>query len=248
MKSKKNVFWGLVFVLVAIFILVSQMGLIPEITIGFWSIVWTVLSLSVLINGISKFQFSGIFFGLAFLGIIYAEPLGITAITPWPILGAALLLSIGCHMLFPNRKHKAVTMTYTDHDGDVHEFTRKEGVEQEEIYEREDGEYLEFTHVFKSGTKYVQSPNLKHLQVETVFSSLEIYMTNTNLAGGEATVEIDNVFGTTNIYVPTTWIVQDSSESVFGSVQCKSNSCADGRNRLILKGDCVFGNIKVHYI
>ena len=103
MRTKKKIFWGIILVLAAVFLLVSQMGLIPELNIGFWTIVWTIVSAAILINGIAKFQFSGIFFGLAFLGIIYDEPLGISAITPWPILGAALLLSIGCNMLFPKR-------------------------------------------------------------------------------------------------------------------------------------------------
>ena len=40
-------------------------------------------------------------FSLAFLIIVNDELLGLEAITPWPVLGAALLGSLGLNLLFP---------------------------------------------------------------------------------------------------------------------------------------------------
>jgi len=250
MRSKKKIIWGIIFVLVAIFLLVSQMGLIPEFTLGFWTIIWTLLSLAIFIDGIVKFRFSGIFFGIAFLAIIYDEMLGITQITPWPVLGAALLLSMGCHMLFPKRKHEKIVNMYVtrDNDGVEERIDRGEGYEEETRFEGEDGECLEFTQVFKSGTKYIQSPNLKTMNVESVFGSMELYLNNAQLAGGVATLDIDNVFANTTIYVPANWIVEERTECVFGNVNYKGSSMADGRNKLILQGNVVFGNVKIVHI
>ncbi len=249
MSSVKKVVWGVILVLAAVFLLVSQMGLIPEFNLGFWTIVWTLVSAAILIDGIIKFRFSGIFFGLAFLAIVYAEPLGITAITPWPVLGAALLLSIGCHMLFPKRKHKKiVTARYTDHYGNEIDIDREKGVEEEEHHEGIDGEYIEFTQVFKSGTKYINSSNLKSVSGECVFGNMDIYFTNTQLAGGNATVDFDNVFSHVNLYVPSNWSVVENCENVFASVNYKGHNFPDGKNRLNLTCDNVFGNIKVYYM
>lgn len=249
MNSTKKVIWGLLLVLAAVFLLVSQMGLIPEFNLGFWTILWTIVSAAILINGISKFQFSGIFFGLAFLAIIYDEPLGITAITPGPVLGAALLLSIGCHMLFPKRKHKKiVTARYTDHQGNEIELDREKGMEQEEHHEGIDGEYLEFTQVFKNGTKYISSNNLKSISGECVFGNLDIYLTNATLAGGCASVDFDNVFSHINIYVPSTWNVVENTESVFANVNYRGHNFPDGQNRLNVIGDNVFGSINIIYV
>lgn len=249
MNSIKKVIWGIILVLAAVFLLVSQMGLIPEFNIGFWTIVWTMVSVAILINGIVKFQFSGIFFGLAFLAIIYAEPLGIAAITPWPVLGAALLLSIGCHMLFPKRKHKKiVTARYTDHQGNEIDLDREKGMEQEEFHEGIDGEYIEFTQIFKSGTKYISSSNLKGISGECVFGGLDIYLNNTTLAGGCASIDFDNVFSNINIYVPTTWNVVENTENVFASVNYRGHNFPDGNNKLNIIGDNVFGHITVFYV
>lgn len=249
MNSIKKVFWGIMLVLAAVFLLISQMGLIPAFNIGFWTIVWTMVSVAILTNGIVKFQFSGIFFGLAFLAIIYAEPLGIAAITPWPVLGAALLLSIGCHMLFPKRKHKKiVTARYTDHQGNEIDLDREKGMEQEEFHEGIDGEYIEFTQIFKSGTKYISSSNLKGISGECVFGGLDIYLNNATLAGGCASIDFDNVFSNINIYVPTTWNVVENTENVFASVNYRGHNFPDGNNKLNIIGDNVFGHITVFYV
>ena len=43
-------------------------------------------------------------FSLAFAAILFDEALGIEAITPWPVLGAALLGTIGLNMIFNKNK------------------------------------------------------------------------------------------------------------------------------------------------
>lgn len=248
MNSKKNVIWGILFILVAVLLLVTQMGWIPELKIGFWTIIWTIVSAAILIEGIVKINFWSIFFGIAFLGIIYAEPLGITAITPWPILGAALLLSIGCNMIFSQKKTKSVSVNYTDNVGVKVEVGEGVYVENEEYSEETDGEYLQFSQVFKSGTKYISSAGLKEVSGECVFGSLNIYFNNAVLAGGNASINIDTVFGTLNLYIPSDWLVVEKGDVVFASVNYKGKANSNGANRLNLVGDCVFGTVNVIYV
>ncbi len=247
MKSKKQVFWGIFFILGAVLILASGMGLIANVEI--WTLVWTVLAAALLIHGIVKGSVFCMFFAVAFLAIIYAEPLGITAITPWPVLGAALLLSIGFRMIFPTKNGgPKMNIVYTGDDGRTIEIDRKEGMETEERYSNEDGDYLQFEQVFKSGTKYINSDNLKKVNMECVFSTVEIYLDNAILQGGSATIELESVFSNVTIYVPKTWMVAESSETVFSKVSYIGRSVPDGMNKLYLVGSCVFGGVKVVYI
>lgn len=102
MKNSK-VFWGLFIVLGAIFGLAAQMGLVQGV--GGWAIFGTVLFAALFVKSVINRGFYGMFFSLAFIGIIYSEQLGIQAITPGPILVAAFFLGLGCKMLFP-RKHE----------------------------------------------------------------------------------------------------------------------------------------------
>jgi len=110
-SNTKKIFWGLAFIFAAAFVILSPM--MGFAGVGFWDIFWTIVSVSMLITGIAYFSPFKILFSLAILGIVYAEQLGIGAITPWPILVAALLLSIGLSILF---KRSPVFKIYTHND------------------------------------------------------------------------------------------------------------------------------------
>ena len=59
-----------------------------------------------MIKSIFKRNFSGILFPIAFICIIFDDKLGITAITPWTVLIAAALGSLGLSMIFHNKPNK----------------------------------------------------------------------------------------------------------------------------------------------
>lgn len=61
-----------------------------------------------LFNGIRNVNFWEILFSIAFICIIYDDWLGITALTPWTVLGAALLGSIGLSLIFKKRADTAL--------------------------------------------------------------------------------------------------------------------------------------------
>ena len=86
MKSSK-VFWGIFFILAAVYVVISKFGILPDI--GVFSIILTVFFLWLFVEGIRNVNFWEILFSIAFICIIYDEPLGITALTPWTVLGAA---------------------------------------------------------------------------------------------------------------------------------------------------------------
>ena len=105
MKRKNhNLFWGFALIIFAVILILSQMGFLGSFKIGVWTLLATVFLLAVLLKSLFCLNFSGILFPIAFLCILYDEPLGITAITPWTVLIAALLGSIGLSLIFRDRK------------------------------------------------------------------------------------------------------------------------------------------------
>ena len=98
MKRKKEIIIGLLMIIGAVFIMVDRIGFFWDI--GLFKIIVTVVLLGILIDNVVERSFGGILFSLAFLGILYDEPLGIEHLTPWPVLGAALLGTIGLNMIF----------------------------------------------------------------------------------------------------------------------------------------------------
>lgn len=104
MKLRKNsgkILWGLFFILAAVYVVVSKLWIMPEISV--FSVLLTVFFIWLFLNGIRNVNFWEILFSIAFICIIYDDWLGITALTPWTVLGAALLGSIGLSLIFKKR-------------------------------------------------------------------------------------------------------------------------------------------------
>ncbi len=98
-RGKKSVFWAIMLILLAAALLASRLGYLEGI--GFWPILFSAIFVAFVINGIAKGKFGTILFSIAFLIILNDEALHLEAITPWPVLGAALLCTIALKMLFP---------------------------------------------------------------------------------------------------------------------------------------------------
>ncbi len=71
--------------------------------LGVWSVVISLLLVPVIVTSVRHLNFWGIFFPMAIMAILFDETLGIEKFTPWPVLGAALLLSVGFSFIFPYR-------------------------------------------------------------------------------------------------------------------------------------------------
>ena len=99
MKSK---FWGLLFIVVAIYILFGSTEVFEGIGIG--TIILTCFFAAMLIKGLMNLSFGGILFPSAFLAIIWDTELGIESLTPWPVLFAALFGTIGLNLIFGKPK------------------------------------------------------------------------------------------------------------------------------------------------
>ena len=108
--KKSRMFFGVLFIIVAIMMIVTQLGII-DIQISVISLLLTVFFGVSAIWSLFHKRPTGFLLSLAFLAIIYDKPLGIEAITPWTVLLAAILASIGCHILFQPKKQTAPAYT-----------------------------------------------------------------------------------------------------------------------------------------
>ena len=96
--NKKSVFWGLAFILFAAYVVINKLGIMPAIPV--MKIVFTVLLSAWALKGLFTLHFFEFFMPIAIIGCIFDSQLGIEAITPWTILFAAVLLSIGFDLIF----------------------------------------------------------------------------------------------------------------------------------------------------
>lgn len=232
MKSIKweRIFWGLFLIAAAVVLVVSKLGLFHGVS--FWGVMITAVLAVCLVKSIIDFSITGILFSIAFLCIVYAEPLGITAITPWTVLGAALLGSIGFNVLFHHKKQ------YYHHRHDQN-FNSYETIQQDDV---------NMNTSFSSSVKYINSTDFKRASVDCSFGAMKVYLDKAVIQNGSAELKIDASFAGIELYVPRDWKVENRLRVTLAGVDEKNCSMGNGSTRLILTGTISFTGVTILYV
>lgn len=228
--KKERIFWGIFFIAGALFLIVNAVGLLGDI--GIWSILLTVILGACLIKSIFHKSVTGILFSIAFLCIVYAEPLGIQALTPWPVLGAALLGSIGISFLYRPERHY-----------DYHHF-----ITGTETVETADDAQIHFNTSFGGSIKYINSDDFQNAKLSCSFGSMKVYFDNAVIKNEEAIIYIDVSFGGMELYIPKTWNVVNQVSSAFGGLDEKNRNTSTGTPTVRLVGKMSFSGVEIVYI
>lgn len=236
MKNVWKIFWGIFFVLGAVYLVVSQIFKLPEISA--FTVILTVFLLSIVIQGIRKLNFFFILFGLALIGCLYDKLLGIEALTPWTLLGAAFLGSIGLSLLFKNKK-KAWKRG-------GHFFSRGCDAGVTEEY-RSDGSQ-KFENNFSTVSRYINSDNFCSAELENNFGTMTVYFDNAIIQNPTAYLWVENNFGTINLYIPKAWKVERKSVWMCGKVMEKGMWEGTSGHTLYIREETNFGTIIIYYV
>lgn len=239
MNDKKGkIFWGVFLILAAVFLIVGRMGFLKGV--GLWTILFALFWVAVLIRGLVRLEFGLILFPIAFLCIIFDEQLGIEALTPWTVLAAALLGTIGLDMLFHKWRRSIHHEKYF-----AASFT--EGARPEGSPEGDEGPVF-CRASFGSAVKYVSSEDFQYAFLECSFGGMKVYFDNAMIQGASATVELDVSFAGVELYVPKEWNVVNNARAWFGGIDEKGRNMSTGTPSLVLTGEVNFAGVTVHYI
>lgn len=230
-KNGEKIFWGLFFILGAIFILVGRMGYFEDI--GLFTLFLTVLLVALLLKSIRHIEFSGILFSLAFLAILYDKPLGIEELTPWPVLGAALLGSIGLEILFHNNKRYKERHTF-------HGNCKMVDIADESC--------INYGTTFGSSIKYVNSEDFRQLNLDCTFGAMQVYFDHAVIQNGSAELNLRISFAGVDLFIPKEWHVISHATAVFGGIDEKNHPQTTGTPILTLTGNVTFGGVEIHYV
>lgn len=237
--SFNKLFWGLLFIAGAALLLADRLGYWSSVqsftAIGIFI---TIFFIWMILQGIYQKNFFLILFGLSLIAIQYDRPLGITSITPWTLLAAALLASIGLTILFPKKKFSE------NANFKNYEFADK----GEKVFEEQDGEIIHFKSSFGECVKYINTDALVNVQLDNNFGAMKIYFDNAVIKNGVADVNISNSFGETILYIPKTWNVENHIKHSFASVKFEGIQTTQGCPTLRLYGSVSFGDVTVIFI
>ena len=231
--KKERVFWGIFLLVGAAFLLVSKLGYFSDINV--FSLLFTILLIGIIIKSVIRFSFTGILFPLAFIGIIYDDKLGITAITPWTILLVALLGSIGLSLIF-NRRPK---WSKVDYKWDEDEF---------ETIDIEDEGHIRLSTSFGGSVKYINTDKFEQANLECKFGDMKVYFDNATMAKESVVVRLEASFCGVQLFIPRSWRVENRVSVSFGGVEEKHKRDSVTTNTLILIGDVSFAGVEIIYI
>lgn len=234
MKNRK-VFWGIFFIVMAVIVIISRLNILPNVSV--FTFLATVLFGWITIDGIRRRNFYEILFPIAFLCILYDEPLGIEALTPWTVLVAALFLSIGLTLLLGDKKHRKHAIEFEWNSNGIGKSNEQCG-----------GEYIRCENNFGAAIRYIHSDCFCKAHLENNFGTMTVYFDNAIIQGNIADVKVDNEFGEMILYLPKEWRIQNDLEHCFGSVNEHGNPIETSNATLHLYGDTSFGNVEIYYV
>ncbi len=246
-KYGQNIFWGIIFLACAFLMFASATHNL--VFIGFWSWLFTILIGAGFLKSLFSLDIPASVFCLAFLVIIWREPLGIAHLSLWLILGVALLASVGLSLVFNpfldkhHRRHPHIII-----NGKSDEYAQSF-----------DAGFTETTHTsaesdvlvnarMGSTVRYVQSPDFKYANVHVSMGEAKVYFDQAQIQADYATINLEGSMGDIDLYVPRDWDVRLQGNNFLGDIEEKGEKSASPSSIVYLLIHFKLGNVTIHYI
>lgn len=242
--KRRNIFWGLSLIAIAIFIVVYQMGIISN-QISVWSVVLGILFGCALIDGIISLSFGGVFFPLAFLWSLFGEVLGLPKISIWILLLAALLLTIGFSVIFPKKKKEKY---WKKHMESMQQSFDSYGEREIHNGGEESQSVVSCYNRFGETTKYISTENFVSATLDNQFGEMIVYFDSAKITSDSAEIYVSASFGSVQIFIPKEWRVDNCIRVMMGDVQERNQSRSLGTPVVRLYGNVSFGDLEITYI
>lgn len=233
MKKNSNVFWGVILLLAGVYIIIHRLGFLPDVNIVRLAV--AVVCAVVFVRSLVRIEFGGMLFSLAILAILFSREWNLTVITPWPVLVAALLGTIGLDMIFGNQARK---------------FRRgKRDAVLDGSGEFISGDEIVVRCLFNGTKKSISSDDFTKAKLFCKFGGMEVSFDDAVIQHGTAYVELDVNFGGVELYVPQSWQIDNHMDCMFGSVDehRRSRDAGEGPT-LVLNGNVRFGGVDIYRI
>lgn len=233
---KRNIFWGITLIVLALVIVVTNMGFLDNIPVV--RICATVLLAILGIRSLFKKEFIGFFLCGGVIGCIFSNELGIQSITPWILMVACLLIGIGFDLIF-KKQTKYVGPSYESYS------QVESGASSSSDWE----DCVSIDNAFNEQTKYIKNQNLRRVDINNGFGKLSVYFQDANPDPSGAFVKLDNGLGQTVLFIPKTWHVNMKQNNGLGKITVYGEcSNAPGAPVLNLDIDNGLGAVEINLV
>ena len=226
-------FWGLFLIVAGVLVTLNAMDIVFGIT--FFKLFVTICLSAIIVQSLLKPSFTGFLIPLAIIAVVFDKELGITSITPWPILITAALVAIGLEMLF--NKGSVIKIGYFNTNKDF-----------DEVVDEEDGDNVAYAVNFGSGIKYVNTDSYKKGSFSCNFGAMSIYFDNAKVKGKEAHIHLDVSFGSVELYIPKDWVVENQMSCFLAGAEERPRKTEAKGPKVIITGNVSFGGVEIIYV
>ena len=215
MNRSRDYFAGFILVALGVCLILWKLGFLnfkfTFFGVGwFWGIV-AICLVFVAVNSLLQLSFGGVFFPVAIICIIFAKPWHLTAITPWPVIIAACLLTAGFEHFFPNRSGKGSFLS------------SRTGYES-------DSNYAYFSLKMGESAKYFRDESLEEVDLAMSLGSMSVYFDNVSVPNGVIKIHTKTSLGETNLYIPKGWKIVNNIKITAGDCSFKGLPDASDEN------------------
>lgn len=239
-QRMKSIIWGLLFFAGAAFIVLMALGVLEQVSVA--KIIFAIIFAGIAITSIPYANYFGIIAPIAGICIMFAKEWGIEKLSPWPIVGIAACLIIGCYLIFKPARKKKVIIEPT-FSGENHERSAEYSTE---YINNGPNNSVSCGNTFSSSVKYIKLENLQSASLRNTFGELTVYFDGSRIPSGSATINVDNKFGELNIYIPRDWRLTINASAALGSInEVNQGQPVEGSPELIIDGSVAFGELDI---
>lgn len=230
---KKDIFWGLLFILMAVLIIANQLGFMTGISM--FEFVATVILGGIIIKSLKRINFWGILLPVAFICILFADEWNIEKFTPWPALLTACLLSLGLSLIFKRKNHWKY---HIHHDNAF----------KNEVVNEIDSKEVNCSISFGESIKYIKSEDFQSASIKCSFGEAKVYFYDTLIPSGHADINIDVSFGDAILYIPKNWKVINEVHVFLGDFEERYRDRGGDLPVVTIRGNVSFGHAEIIYV
>lgn len=185
---------------------------------------------------------------------MYKEELGIN-LSIGIIIVVAMLVIVAVSCILPDslkqgRRHNEFSGNV---EGGMHknDFRHGNSRVEPEVINVGDEETVDITGSFSGAVKYVDSTNLKRVNISGNFAGFEVYLNKAQLKDNVLEVYVDASFAGINLYVPYDWRVVNEIDHFMGGVDDKNGGQAyNGGSQItmVLKGKLSLSGVEIYRV
>ena len=210
-RSYRTIVWGLVLILAAVVLILNGLGISFGFGITPWRIIIGVLLLAWLIYEIIRLKFSDIIFPIAFLFLVFQGPIAKAVgyekeqiLSPWIVLLAAFLLSIGVQTLF-KRKSEVIINGHT-------------------VTSENKGDRI------GNHTVYFDATDLSDATIREHLGTVDVYFSNADAYPGDGKITVTENLGMVKLHLPNEWNVVTYTKGNLGKISIPDHEVTGDKN------------------